>query len=76
MQSSRPLRVARMQAHKREVKFIVQDKESAFFLMPHEGDVGFTPWAHEAGRFDLYAEAIDTAVLICHEGYFVTEVFQ
>lgn len=62
--------------HKREVKFIVQDKESSLFLMPDEGDVGFTPWAHEAGRFDAYGEATDTAALNCHEGYFVTEVLQ
>lgn len=42
--------------------------------MPCEGDVGFTPWAHEAGRFDGLAEAVDTAALNCHEGFFVTEV--
>lgn len=59
-----------------DVKFIVQDKESALFLMPEEGDVGFTPWAHEAGRFDGYAEACDTAALNCHEGYFVINVLQ
>ena len=62
----RPLRI--------EIKYIVQDKESALFLMPVEGDVGFTPWAHEAGRFDGYGEAIDTASLNCHEGYFLTKV--
>lgn len=44
--------------------------------MPVDGDVGFTPWAHEAGRFDGYAEASDTAALNCHEGYFVTQVLQ
>lgn len=60
---------------KREIKFIVQDKESAFFLMPDQGDVGFTQWAHEAGRFDGYAEAVDTASVNCHEGFYVTEVF-
>jgi hypothetical protein len=65
-----------MSAHKPEIKFIVQDKESALFLMPHEGDVGFTPWAHEAGRFEGFAEAVDTAALNCHEGYFVTPVLQ
>lgn len=65
-----------MRPHKREVKFIVQDKESALFLMPYEGDVGFTPWAHEAGRFDSHSEAVDTAVLNCHEGFFVVEVVQ
>lgn len=62
--------------HKGQIKFIVQDKESALFLMPVGGDVGFTSWAHEAGRFDGYGEAIDTAALNCHEGYFVTEVLQ
>ena len=59
-----------------EPKFIVQDKESAFFLMPVDGDVGFTPWAHEAGRFDGYAEATDTATLNCHEGFFIVVVLQ
>jgi len=63
-----------MLAHKAEIKFIVQDKESALFLMPVDGDVGFTPWAHEAGRFDGVAEASDTATLNCHEGYYVTQV--
>ncbi|MFZ6780413.1 hypothetical protein ACO0LD_26585 [Undibacterium sp. Ji83W] len=58
------------------MKFIVQDKESALFLMPEEGDVSFTPWVHEAGRFDGYAEACDTAALHCHEGYSVTQVVQ
>jgi hypothetical protein len=59
-----------------EPKFIVQDKESAHFLMPVDGDVGFTPWAHEAGRFDGYAEASDTAELNCHEGFFIVIVLQ
>lgn len=44
------------------------------FLMPCKGDVAFTPWAHEAGRFEGLAEAVDTAALNCHEGFFVTEV--
>lgn len=65
-----------MQAHKAEVRYIVQDKESALFLMPVEGDVGFTLWAHEAGRFDAFADAIDTAAINCHEGYFVMQVLQ
>lgn len=55
-------------------KFLVQDAESALFLMPCNGDVGFTAWAHEAGRFDGFAEASDTAALNCHEGFYVTEV--
>jgi hypothetical protein len=65
-----------MPAHKYDAKFIVQDKERALFLMPVDGDVGYTQWAHEAGRFDGYAEASDTAVLNCHEGYFVIVVLQ
>lgn len=44
------------------------------FLMPQNGDVGFTPWAHEAGRFDALDEAEDTAVHHCDEGFFVTRV--
>lgn len=66
--------MAKMSALKVEVKFIVQDEESALFLMPVEGDVGFTPWVHEAGRFDALADAVDTAAANCHEGYFVTQV--
>jgi len=65
-----------MSALKSEFKFVVQDKESALFLMPVEGDVGFTQWLHEAGRFDFYSEAFDTAVTNCHEGFFVTQVLQ
>lgn len=68
--------VAKMFPHKADAKFVVQDRESGLFLMPCEGDVAFTPWLHEAGRFDGYAEAVDTAVLHCHEGYFVTQIFQ
>lgn len=65
-----------MSALKAEVKFIVQDKESALFLMPVDGDVGFTPWAHEAGCFDAVADAVDTAAVNCHEGYFVTQILR
>lgn len=54
--------------------FIVQDAESGLFLTPIKGDVGFTQWAHEAGRFTGHGEACDTADHICHEGYFVTPV--
>ncbi len=57
-----------------EVKYIVQDIESALFLMPVNGDVGFTKWAHQAGRFEFYAEAVDTASVNCNEGYHVTPV--
>jgi len=56
------------------IKFIVQDKESALFLTPHDGDVGFTQWAHEAGRFDAVVDAEETAQLHCDEGFFITMV--
>lgn len=44
------------------------------FLMPHDGDVGFTSWAHEAGRFDALDDAEETAVSHCGEGFFITTV--
>lgn len=52
----------------------MQDVESKLFLMPEDGDVGFTSWAHEAGRFDELAEAIDTAKMNCFAGFHVTTV--
>lgn len=55
--------------------FIVQDRETALFLMPSDdGDVGFTQWAHEAGRFIHVGEANDTAVMNCFEGFYIIEV--
>lgn len=63
-----------MLPHEAEVKFVVQDEESGCFLLPIQGDVGFTRWLHEAGKFDGYDEACDTASVNCHEGYFVSQV--
>lgn len=54
--------------------FIVQDAESGLFLMPFEGDVGYTKWAHEAGRFDELGDAVDTGKFILDGQFFVTEV--
>jgi len=54
--------------------FIVQDAESGLFLTPVEGDVGYTKWAHEAGRFDELAEAVDTAQFVLSGEFHVTEV--
>lgn len=56
------------------VAFVVQDAESGLFLMPFEGDVGYTQWLHEAGRFDEYADAVDTAVFVLNGHCYVTEV--
>lgn len=55
-------------------RFIVQDRESKLFLMPSEGDVGFTPWLVEAGRFGAMDEAVDTAHANCSEGFDVVKV--
>ena len=58
-------------------KYIVQDLESKCFLYPSDcGDVGFTEFAHEAGRFDFFEEAEDTAKLNCFSGFFITPVFE
>lgn len=70
----------RLHAHqvplKYEIRFIVQDKESALFLTPTvDGDVGFTQWAHEAGRFESLDEAEETAALHCDEGFYVSRVW-
>jgi len=54
--------------------FIVQDAESGLFLMPLNGDVGYTQWLHEAGRFDELAEAMDTAHFVLGGQFYVTEV--
>lgn len=54
--------------------FIVQDAESGLFLTPSEGDVGYTQWAHEAGRFDELAEAVDTAQFVLSGSFHITEV--
>ena len=54
--------------------FIVQDAESGLFLMPLDGDVGYTKWAHEAGRFDELGEAVDTAAFVLSGSFHVTEV--
>jgi hypothetical protein len=56
--------------------FVVQDRESSLFLFPHYGDVSFTQWLHEAGRFDDEDSAIETALIHCSEGFHVTEIFE
>lgn len=54
--------------------FIVQDAESGLFLMPLDGDVGYTQWAHEAGRFDELVDAVDTGHFVLTGSFHVTEV--
>ena len=56
--------------------FVVQDKESACFLCPQDGDVGFTQWLNEAGRFDSEEEAIETASHHCGEGFIVNPFYE
>lgn len=54
--------------------FIVQDAESGLFLTPVEGDVGYTKWAHEAGRFDELADAVETGKFVLDGEFHITEV--
>lgn len=42
--------------------WIVQSLDDGFFLMPLNGDVGYTQWLSEAGLFEEKQAAIDTAV--------------
>ncbi|MDW5418873.1 hypothetical protein R6242_20080 [Iodobacter sp. CM08] len=42
--------------------WIVQSLDDGFFLMPLNGDVGYTQWLSEAGFFEEKQAAIDTAV--------------
>ncbi|UXY14091.1 hypothetical protein N8I74_12255 [Chitiniphilus purpureus] len=44
-----------------DTAFLVQDKDSGLFLCPREGDVGYTKYVDQAGPFDSYEEALDTA---------------
>lgn len=56
-------------------RYVVQDAENALFLCPSDdGDVTYTHWLHEAGRFDGVEEATETARWLCLAGYFVTTV--
>lgn len=57
------------------VAYVVQDVESYLFLMPQDGDVGFTPDLHRAGRFEHYEEAFDTAKLVLGDGFKITSVW-
>jgi hypothetical protein len=56
--------------------FIVQDTESALFLCPHFGDVSYTQWFDEAGRFDDQESAIETAYVHCTEGFRLHSFFE
>jgi hypothetical protein len=56
--------------------FIVQDKESALFLCPHFGDVSYTQWFDEAGRFDDEESAIETALVHCTEGFKLASFYE
>ena len=55
--------------------YIVQDRESGYFLRPDVGDVGFTVWVDEAGVFDSEDAAVDTGSGHCSEGFLVFAFF-
>lgn len=43
--------------------YVVQSRDSGDFLYPSDtGDVGHTPYIHEAGLFEHKEEAIETAL--------------
>ncbi|WP_375591618.1 hypothetical protein [Chitiniphilus eburneus] len=42
--------------------YLVQDTESGLFLCPRDGDVGYCKLVTQAGPFDSYDEAFETAV--------------
>jgi hypothetical protein len=54
--------------------FIVQEHESALWLYPYDGSVGFTPLAMNAGRFFDEEEAVLTAVDHCEGGFTVMQI--
>lgn len=56
------------------VGYVVQEMDGSLFLCPVEGDVGYTRYLHEAGRFNEYAEAVDTCALLSIGGYRITAV--
>jgi len=56
--------------------FIVQDRESALFLCPHFGDVSYTPWLGNAGRFYDYESAVETAHVHCTEGFSIESFYE
>lgn len=55
--------------------WIVQDRASHLFLMPKDGDVGYTPFINEAGYFEEAQAAIETANDWCDDGYIVFPCF-
>lgn len=56
------------------VGYVVQELESNMFLRAEDGDVGFTPWLHEADPFDCIEAAVDTAHLVIGHNFKVTAV--
>jgi hypothetical protein len=56
--------------------FVVQDKESALFLCPHYGDVSYTQWFDEAGRFEDQESAVETAHVHCTEGFKLSSFYE
>ena len=58
------------------VGFVVQEMESYLFLMPQDGDGGYTPCLHHAGAFDYYEEAFDTARLVLGDGFKISKVWR
>ncbi len=57
------------------VGYVVQELDGCQFLCAQDGDVGFTPYLHEADAFDGIQEADDTAHLVVGGNYRITPVW-
>ncbi|CAN5674239.1 hypothetical protein BH11PSE12_BH11PSE12_27210 [soil metagenome] len=56
------------------IGYVVQELESAMFLCAEDGDVGFTPFLHQADSFDCLEAAVDTAMIVVGSNFKVTQV--
>lgn len=57
------------------VGYVVQELDGCQFLFAQDGDVGFTPFLHEADPFNTMDEAVDTAHLVVGGNFRVTPVW-
>lgn len=56
--------------------WVVQDRDTGLFLCPDpNGDVGFTRFLGDAGRFDNAESAIDTARFVLGNSFVVSNFY-
>lgn len=57
--------------------WVVQDRQSGDFLYPSpDGDVGFTMYLSDAGRFDCFESAVDTAQFHLDDDYRIASFYE